>query len=96
MDVYLFLPKNASPPYQTVVFFPGSGALRIRSSNAPQSFFQGLPAFDFIIRSGRAVLFPVYKSTFERGDGLLSDRPNPSSTFRDHVIHWVKDLQPLH
>ena len=23
---YLFLPKNASPPYQTLIFFPGADA----------------------------------------------------------------------
>ena len=25
---YLFLPRKASPPFQTVVYFPGAGALR--------------------------------------------------------------------
>ena len=27
---YLFLPKKAKPPYQTVLFFPGSNALLLR------------------------------------------------------------------
>ena len=30
MRAYLFLPKNGSPPYQTVVYFPGGGAFRPR------------------------------------------------------------------
>jgi len=36
------------------------------------------------------VLFPVYKGTYERGDGLESDNGNMSSTWRDHVIMWAK------
>lgn len=38
------------------------------------------------------MLYPVYKSTWERGDGLLSDRPNMTSWFRDHVVQWQKDV----
>ena len=86
--LYLFLPRGAEPPYQTVVLFPGSGSLRSRSFQVSGA----TPFFDFIVRSGRSVVFPVYKSTYERGDGLLSDRPNLSSGFRDHVTQWYKDF----
>ena len=52
-----------------------------------------LPDFDFIIKSGRAVLFPIYKGTFERGGGPKPIYwPNTSSTYRDNVIFWSKDL----
>ena len=51
-----------------------------------------LEDFDFIIKSGRAVMFPVYKSTFERGDDLKNGYPNTTSFYRDHVIAWSKDL----
>ena len=47
---------------------------------------------DFEIKSGRAVLFPVFKGTFERGDDLKSDDPNTAISSRDHVIAWSKDL----
>jgi len=47
---------------------------------------------DFILKSGRAVVFPVYKSTFERGDGLQTAYPNATISYRDHVIAWSKDL----
>ena len=64
---YLFLPNKGSVPFQTVVYFPGAAAIFQRSSdNEPQ-----LEEFDFIIKSGRAVLFPVYKGTFERGDDYI-------------------------
>jgi len=83
---YLFLPKKAKPPFQTVVFFPGSNALLLRTFSLYTT-----AALDAVLRSGRAVLYPVYKSTYERGDGMESDVANMTSTWRDHVIMWVKD-----
>ena len=88
----LFLPRKASPPFQTVVYFPGAGAAHIRSS-AEDSLSLFLGSFDFIIKSGRAVMFPVYQGTFERGAGPKAIYwPNTTSSYRDHVIAWSKDL----
>jgi cephalosporin-C deacetylase-like acetyl esterase len=47
--------------------------------------------FDFIIKSGRAVMFPVYKGMFERWDDFKRF-PKDTSAYRDHVIDWSKDL----
>ena len=88
MTAYLFLPNAGTPPYQAVVYFPGSGALLQRSFDDDEE----TRFFEYIVRSGRALVFPIYKSTFERGDGLLSDYPNTTSVWRDHVIMWSKDL----
>ena len=91
VTAYLFLPKGASPPFQVVVYFPGAAAAHMRSS--AEGFTICLPDFDFIIKSGRAVLFPVYKGTYERGGGPKPIYwPNTSSTYRDNVIFWSKDL----
>jgi serine/threonine protein kinase/formylglycine-generating enzyme required for sulfatase activity/dienelactone hydrolase len=91
VTAYLFLPKGASPPFQVVVHFPGAAAAHMRSS--AKGFPIYLPDFDFIIKSGRAVLFPIYKGTFERGGGPKPIYwPNTSSTYRDNVIFWSKDL----
>jgi len=83
---YLFLPKKGAPPYQTIIYFPGAQALSLRSSED-----LGMSHIDFIIKSGRACLYPVYKSTYERGDGfdLASSTLN---VWRDHLIFWVKEL----
>ncbi|HXX32770.1 MAG TPA: bifunctional serine/threonine-protein kinase/formylglycine-generating enzyme family protein [Myxococcaceae bacterium] len=85
---YLFTPRQGTPPFQTVVFFPGSNAIHQRSS----AELPGMRLVGPILRSGRAFLYPVYKSTFERGDGLSSDYPAPTAFYRDHVIQWSKDL----
>jgi serine/threonine protein kinase/dienelactone hydrolase len=91
VTAYLFLPKVASPPFQVVVYFPDAASVHMRSSaEALPNLFS---AFDFIIKSGRAVLFPIYKGTFERGGGPNPIYwPNTSSTYRDNVIFWTKDL----
>jgi tRNA A-37 threonylcarbamoyl transferase component Bud32/cephalosporin-C deacetylase-like acetyl esterase len=85
---YLFLPKKSQPPFQVVVYFPGSEVIDMRSSTpVPET-----ESFDFLVKSGRALIFTVYKGTLERGDDLKSDNPNTSSSWRDHVIEWSKDL----
>jgi dienelactone hydrolase len=61
IPAYLFVPKRAAPPYQTIIYYPHSGALRTRSSEHIEMLF-----VDFIIKSGRALLFPIYKGTYER------------------------------
>jgi len=88
--VYLYLPKGVQPPYQTVVHFPGRYALHQRSGQAIS--LQGGARLDFILKSGRAVVVPIYKSTYERGDGMESPWPAANSLYRDHVISWAKDL----
>jgi formylglycine-generating enzyme required for sulfatase activity/tRNA A-37 threonylcarbamoyl transferase component Bud32/dienelactone hydrolase len=84
----LYLPKRRRGPYQVVVFFPGSSALLQRSSSAINT-----RSFDFFIKSGRAVVHPIYKSTYERGDSITSDYANETNYYRDHVLMWAKDLR---
>jgi eukaryotic-like serine/threonine-protein kinase len=61
VPAYLFIPRDVPPPYQTVVYFPGSDAARLRSSRT--LWIQWL---EFLVRSGRAVVYPVYQQTYER------------------------------
>jgi dienelactone hydrolase len=83
----LFLPKNVKPPFQTVLFFPGSGATQQESSKDRPL------VIDYIIKSGRAVMYPVYKDTFERRTGLTFTDPTPSRSYVEHVVWWVKDVR---
>ena len=93
MSAYVFLPKNATPPYQTVIFYPGSWAIYQRSSRGIELF-----GCDFVPKSGRALVYPIYKGHYERGDGLENDSPSSmagaaaTALYRDHVIDWSKDL----
>ena len=81
---HLFVPKNAKPPFQAVVYFPGSNAI----------FSDELVrwAGEFIVKDGRAVIVPVYKGVYERRDDLDTDMPNESVAYRDRVIQWYRDM----
>ena len=87
MQVHLMLPEKGRPPFQTVVLFPGSLALHARVFTPTE-----LQRVDFLVRSGRALVLPVYKGTYERGTGLNSDYPTETSEYKDHVLMWGKDL----
>ncbi len=87
MMAYVFLPPGARPPYQVVVYFPGSNAISTRSSEAVD-----LGRVDFLPRSGRAVVLPIFKGTYERGGTLRSDYPEETAAYKDHVIAWGRDL----
>ncbi len=62
LPMYLFLPKNVHQPYQTVLFFPSA-----RVNFIPNSQKLGdLQFVDYVIKSGRALLYPIYRGTYER------------------------------
>jgi eukaryotic-like serine/threonine-protein kinase len=86
---YLFLPKKLQPPYQTVVVFPGAGVI---ASSSSKILSADLVRINFIVRSGRAVMYPIYKGTYERSDDLKVGFPNTTSSYRDHLICWSKNL----
>jgi hypothetical protein len=69
---HLFLPVNAPQPYQTVIYFPGSAAPRIPSSEDLENYYEFSMFVSFLVRNGRAVLFPIYEGTFERGSPELA------------------------
>jgi hypothetical protein len=77
---YLFLPRNASPPYQSLLWFQGAGALYVSSIE---------PELAFIPKSGRALMFPVYQEMFQRRRGLYFRGPQAG---RDIWIHWVQEM----
>jgi dienelactone hydrolase len=85
---YLYLPKRGVKPYPVVVYFPSGAAVH---EIAPQNL--QVRTIDFVIKSGRAVLYPIYKGTYQRGDSLKSDNQDSTNFYRDHVIMWAKDLR---
>jgi dienelactone hydrolase len=62
VPAYLYLPKKVRPPYQTIVFFPSARVLDLTDSRT----LGDTAFFDYIIQSGRAVLYPIYQNTYER------------------------------
>ena len=81
----LFLPRDAKPPFQTVVFFPPGSAFSIRSSA-----YLDTRQVQFLIQSGRAVLYPIYRGTFDRWVETRGE-----SEDRDLTIQDAKDFSRM-
>lgn len=86
LTVFLFIPRERSGPAQPVVYFPGSDDIYKTS-------FDELAPPDFVMRSGRVLVYPIYKGTFDRNGELQSDVQNTTTLYRDHVVAWSKDLR---
>jgi serine/threonine protein kinase/dienelactone hydrolase len=65
MAAYLFLPKNVRPPYQTVIFFPSARVDFILDNKGGHNLGD-MNFFDYVVQSGRAVMYPIYEDTYER------------------------------
>jgi eukaryotic-like serine/threonine-protein kinase len=85
--LHIFLPKKPSGPMQPVVFFPGSNGIH-QSKFDPELVNARL---QFIMKSGRALIFPIYKGTYERQDDLTTDLQEATVRYKDHVVMWVKE-----
>jgi len=91
VPAFLFLPKNVQPPYQVVVFYPSSRVFTIPNS----STLGDLQFVDYVIKSGRAVMYPIYQGTYERLDEAMRREgtilPTPSRN-REMLVQRYKDL----
>jgi serine/threonine protein kinase/dienelactone hydrolase len=85
MSAYLFLPKNVRPPYQTVVFYPSARVLALHDSRN----LGDVTFFDYIVQSGRAVLYPIYFGTYER------EGPKPSPGSAQWISYLAKNSKDL-
>jgi len=88
MQLYVYLPKKFSGPREAVIYFPGSSGAYYKRYD-PASINQSIV---FIVKSGRALIVPIYKGTYERHDDLKHVSPNESILYKDHVIYWGKDI----
>jgi cephalosporin-C deacetylase-like acetyl esterase len=85
ITAHLYLPRHGTGPYQTVVHFPGAGSFDETKFPGKEWVFGGVGD---LVKSGRAVLWPIYKGTFERQMEM-----KPSWSFdRDQRIQLAKDL----
>jgi len=84
VPVFLYLPTSSRPPFETVIFFPAANA---RYQHSSQTLW--LRFADFLVTTGRALVYPVYKGTYER-----QVRPNLGpNELRDLITQQGKDLR---
>ena len=87
MTAYLFLPKNVKPPYQTVLFFP-SARVEFLPGNDGGRALGDMQFFDYILQSGRAVMYPIYEDLYERR--VKFSMPGGSQNI-ELTTDWYKD-----
>ncbi len=87
MQAWLYLPKDAKPPYQTIIFFPGSNDIYSTKFDPDRA----TRLVGFIMKSGRALVWPIIKGTCERHDDLKSDLPDETVFYKDHLVMWGKE-----
>jgi serine/threonine protein kinase/dienelactone hydrolase len=89
---YLFLPTDGSPPYQTLLFFPGANSL-IGNAPMPEAGY-GSVAND-VVRTGRALFHPIYEGTYERRQDRETGTwyPNESNAYRDLILTVGRELR---
>jgi dienelactone hydrolase len=95
LPFYLFLPRNARPPYQSVVYFPGTQTTFMSSSKDLDQYYEFVSLLSYIVKNGRAVVFPIYKGTFERRDAIpVEARQGVNSRqFLELTVRVVQDLR---
>jgi formylglycine-generating enzyme required for sulfatase activity/dienelactone hydrolase len=89
VPAYLFLPKSAEPPYQTMVFVPGRSAFAIETAASAAEW-----AIGPLVRAGRAVLTVTLTGMVERSVEPVSAPPAPSSVaFRDLMVLHATEVR---
>jgi eukaryotic-like serine/threonine-protein kinase len=86
---YLFLPLVSRPRYQCIVYVPSGDAFQAK-------FGADIQPAEYMIRSGRAMLYPIFWGTYDRFRGFPSDPENsgypPPMFIREGLIHLTNEL----
>ena len=85
LPVYVFLPKRVRPPFQTVVFFASA---RVNGRELTDNLGD-LQFADYVIQSGRALVYPIAIPLYRRG------RPGVSGPIGelDRLIKGAKEVR---
>lgn len=88
ITVYVFSPKTGPARRQAVIYFPGLGQFMGQASS--QNLGPG--PFDFIVRSGRMLVLPIWNGSYERYDGFVTlEGDKYLQTFRQRMREWRQE-----
>jgi class 3 adenylate cyclase/dienelactone hydrolase len=85
LPVYLFIPQKYSPPYQSVIYFPGLDS----HFSDQQSYIEFDDRIDFLVKGGRLVIWPVYYASNGRGTINITNLVQWKQAYR-YMISDVK------
>ncbi|OGD18191.1 MAG: hypothetical protein A2W03_00470 [Candidatus Aminicenantes bacterium RBG_16_63_16] len=91
MLAYLFLPKNTPPPYQAVIYFPAGGGPNPQTSRGIEK--EQFSRFDFIVKNGRAFMYPVYLDYYERQFKAPPSLKDNSRELSQFLVHLAQDCK---
>ncbi len=90
MDVILFVPRRARPPFQPIIFFSGSQIFVFPTKvESIEPGFAAMP-LDYIVKSGRMLVQPVFQGSYERFKVPLDESDQVVMT--RHMTEWRWDL----
>jgi serine/threonine protein kinase/dienelactone hydrolase len=96
VTVYLFLPDGHKypPPWQPVIFIhPGFGSAVSSSQDGHNTMDTGF--WDYLVKDGRAVVYPVFKGVFERGGGPQNSGDFTWSTWQQRAKDVFRTIDYL-
>jgi dienelactone hydrolase len=92
MSVFLFIPTEArlKRPFQALVYFPGIDRFLVRMNDAAvQPGFAAMP-LDYIVRSGRVLVAPVFEGSYDRFEAPYD--PTDAPRLQREWIAWRQDI----
>jgi dienelactone hydrolase len=84
---YLFLPKSVPPPYQAVIIAQAGYGFLVNSSEDGRNT-QDLSYWDYLVKDGRAVVYPIFKGSYERGGGS-------NTVFDPSIAFWIPPAKDI-
>lgn len=91
-DVYVFVPNDAAPPYQATIYFGGDYRFA-HGGEFEAQFRWDLNVFEPVLRSGRAVVWPVWYGTYSRYDNLyeVSNVNDYLAVMQKRLRAWLRE-----
>jgi dienelactone hydrolase len=88
LPVVMILPRNVKPPWQPIVLWPASDALQLADTKHLSTWF-----VDYLVRGGRAVIYPIYEGTYGRPSRVPGPTPAGSVARRAETVRRVTELR---
>jgi formylglycine-generating enzyme required for sulfatase activity/dienelactone hydrolase len=93
MNIFLFVPTRARPPYQALIFFPSVDVVQLKlSSDSLEPGHRTAATLDFVVKSGRVLVQPIYQGTYERFRAPLRFTNVVAATLQRRWIDWRSDI----
>jgi eukaryotic-like serine/threonine-protein kinase len=92
---YILIPANATPPYQSVLAMSGVEGFVAKGRIEDWLDWTTENFFSPFLRSGRAVVWPVWYGSYERFDDLAYDASFDGAGWRERYRNWRRDAHAV-